>query len=173
MCWQAVCARIPQVSEHLSLTFTCFPGWWPLRFWWLVLMYLFGWGSVLWGVLWGINRDLTPKLLISCKVSSVRRRQGVGPGQEASPDTKGSGGKTIDQAGIKQGMIIQDKIGGWTCLQHWLSSRSLYPLVKFRMIWKTWSLFLKWAPCMKPGAQAQCGLYVLQNFLPWWSLLVL
>lgn len=67
-------------------------------------MALFGSASVLWKVLWGINVGLTLKLLIRYKVSSVRRREGGDPGQEASSYTEGSGGETVNQADIKQGM---------------------------------------------------------------------
>lgn len=47
---------------------------------------------------------LTLKLLIRWKVSSASRRQGVGPGQEKSSATEGSGGETVNQAGVMQEM---------------------------------------------------------------------
>lgn len=47
---------------------------------------------------------LTLKLLLRCKVSSASRRQGVGPGQETSSATEGSGGETVNQAGVMQEM---------------------------------------------------------------------
>lgn len=65
-------------------------------------MALFGSGSVLWGILWGM--DLTLKLLIRYEESSVRKGQGVSPGQEGSSDTTESGGETVNQADIKQKM---------------------------------------------------------------------
>lgn len=48
---------------------------------------------------------LTLKLLIRYQVSSVGRREGVDPGQEASSYTEGSGGETVNQADIQQGMV--------------------------------------------------------------------
>lgn len=124
-------------------------------------MALFGSGSVLWGVLWGINMDLTLKLLLRCKVSSVKRGQGW--------------------ALAKRDVLTLNRVRRWTEKQTDIKQRIYHTGWKRRLdMSRTLTLILillsssenydgmkdlKWAPWMKSGGPAKCGLKYWRT--PW------